>query len=81
MGAVISPMRSELPRGFLFWTAASPLPVLALSIDGTLSRLDGALLVAWFVVALFGVARSGRNLLDRESGERVSRPFVRLIGG
>src|SRR3954463_3433207 len=41
IGALIAPMRSELPRSFLLWTAASPLPVLALSLDGNLSRLDG----------------------------------------
>lgn len=81
IGALIAPMRSELPRSFLLWTAASPLPVLALSLDGTLSRIDGALLVAWFVVALLGVARTGRNLLDREASEPVSRPFARLLGG
>jgi cation:H+ antiporter len=81
IGALIAPMRSTLPRSFLLWTAASPLPVLLLSLDGTLSRLDGALLVAWFVAALFGVAKTGRSLLDRESAESVSRPFVRLLGG
>jgi cation:H+ antiporter len=81
IGALIAPLRSQLPRGFLLWTAASPLPVLALSLDGTLSRLDGALLVVWFVVALLGVARTGRSLLGRESSDYVSRPFARLVGG
>lgn len=81
IAALIAPMRSELPRSFLLWTAASPLPVLALSLDGTLSRLDGAILVAWFVVALLGVAKTGRNLIGRESGDSVSRPFARLVGG
>jgi cation:H+ antiporter len=81
IGALIAPMRSDLPRSFLVWTAASPFPVLALGLDGTLSRLDGTLLLVWFVVALLGVARTGRNLLDREPSESVSHPFARLLGG
>lgn len=80
-GAVIAPMRSELPRSFLLWTAASPLAVLALGLDGTLSRLDGALLLVWFCVALAGVARAGRHLLERAPGAAASHPVLRLIGG
>src|SRR2546428_4439465 len=81
LGALIAPIRSEFPRSFLVWTAAAPLPVLAFGLDGTLSRVDGALLVAWFLVPLLGVARTGRSLLDRGADERISRPFLRLIGG
>ena len=81
IAALIAPIRSDLPRRFLLWTAVSPLPVLLLSLDGRLSRLDGALLVGWFGVALLGVARTGRSLLDHESAQQVPRPFLRLIGG
>jgi cation:H+ antiporter len=81
LAALIAPIRSDLPRSFLLWTAASPLPLLALSLDGRLSRVDGALLVVWFVVSLLGVARTGRGLLYAGEGERIGRPFVRLIGG
>ncbi len=81
IGALIAPMKSTLPKSFLFWTAASPLGVVLLSLDGELSRLDGALLIIWFAVTLVGVARSGRGLLDRESEGRIKRPFLRLIGG
>ena len=81
IGALIAPMKSTLPKSFLFWTAASPLGVVLLSLDGELSRLDGALLIIWFAVTLVGVARSGRGLLDRESEARIKRPFLRLIGG
>jgi Ca2+/Na+ antiporter len=52
-----------------------------LSLDGDLSRLDGALLIAWFLVALVGVARSGRSLMDREPASQIRRPVLRLIGG
>jgi cation:H+ antiporter len=81
IGALIAPIESKLPRNFLIWTALSPLAVVLLSLDGGLSRLDGALLIAWFFVALFGVALSGRSLIDREPGPRIRRPFLRLIGG
>jgi cation:H+ antiporter len=80
VGALIAPIESRLPRSFLLWTAASPLPILLLSLDGGLSRLDGLLLILWFAVALFGVARSGRNLLAVDPAP-VRRPFVRLLGG
>ena len=40
IGALIAPIRASLPRAFLLWTAAAPLPTLLLSLDGDLSRLD-----------------------------------------
>jgi cation:H+ antiporter len=81
LGGVIAPMRVELPTRFALWIAVAPLPLLALAVDGDLSRLDGALLVAWWVVSLVGLAISGRGLLADESVERVRRPGVRLVAG
>jgi cation:H+ antiporter len=81
LGALIAPIRSDLPRRFLLWTAAAPLPLLLVALDGRLSRLDGVLLLGWFVVSLIGVARTGRGLVDSAPGKPISRPFVRLIGG
>src|ERR687891_316752 len=52
LAALISPIRARLPGKALAWTALGPLPLVALALDGTISRLDGALLVAWFAVAL-----------------------------
>src|SRR3954447_26331686 len=49
LGGVIAPMRATLPRRFALWTALAPLPLLAFGLDGRLSRVDGALLVAWSV--------------------------------
>src|SRR5690242_12235061 len=63
LGGLISPMRVELPPRFAAWTALAPLPLLAFAVDGRISRLEGALLVLWFLVALVGAARSGRSLL------------------
>lgn len=61
LGGLASPMRSDLPRSFALWTAAAPVPLVLVSLDGEISRPDGALLVIWFVLALAGVARSGRS--------------------
>lgn len=81
LSGMIAPIESRLPPAVLLWTAAAPLPLAALSADGELSRLDGGLLVAWFLVALIGVARSGRRLLS-DDGERHGRAFlVRLAAG
>src|SRR5439155_15589643 len=58
IGALIAPLRPGLPLGVMAWSAVAPLPLVALAADGRLSRLDGALLVAWFAVALTGMARA-----------------------
>ena len=82
LGAVIAPMRAELSRGFAGWTAIAPLPLLAFGIDGQLSRLEGGVLVLWFVLALIGAAGTGRNLLAGEGDKsRERHPFARLLGG
>lgn len=79
LGALLAPMKSELPRRFLVWTAVSPLPAVLLARDGLLSRFDGAILVVWFVIVLAGVARSGGALVQREPEPRASRPLARLL--
>jgi cation:H+ antiporter len=81
IGALIAPIRTKLSPTSLAWTAAAPLPLLVLSLGGTLSRLDGALLVLWFGIAIFGLARSDRSMLGDQEAPRKRRPFVPLIGG
>jgi cation:H+ antiporter len=81
LGGLIAPMRVVLPPRFALWIAAAPLPLLVFAEDGHLSRVEGALLVAWWVVSLVGLAVSGRDLLADESAERVRRPGVRLVAG
>src|SRR5947208_2091078 len=81
LGGLIAPIRVELPRPFLVWTALTPLPLLAFAVDGRLSRLEGGLLILWFVVTLLGLARSGRALLAGEDDEHVRRPLARLVVG
>jgi cation:H+ antiporter len=81
LGALIAPLRAELPRSVLGWTAAAPLPLLGLALDGELSRLDGGLLLAWFAVAMTGLARSGRGLLGDPLERPARHPALRLAGG
>ena len=81
LGGVIAPMRVVLPPRFALWIAAAPLPLLVLAEDGHLSRVEGAVLVGWWVVSLVGLAVSGRDLLADESAEQVRRPGVRLLAG
>jgi cation:H+ antiporter len=81
LGGLIASMRVELPPRFAVWTAVAPLPLLAFALDGDLTRVEGALLVAWAVAALVGLARSGRGLLADEDDERVRRPGLRLLVG
>jgi cation:H+ antiporter len=82
LGGVIAPMRVELPRRFLAWTAGAPLPLVAFAVDGHLSRLEGGALVGWSAVALTGAARSGRALLAGERPDgRERHPVARLLAG
>jgi cation:H+ antiporter len=63
LGALVTPLRSQLSRAVLAWTAAAPVPLLLLALDGEVSRLDGGLLLGWFVLAMAGLWRAGRGLL------------------
>ncbi len=82
LGGLIAPIRVELPRRFAVWIAITSLPLLAFGIDGRISRLEGGVLVIWSVVALVGLARSGRALLAADGEEeRVRRPGLRLFLG
>jgi cation:H+ antiporter len=81
LAALIAPIRARIPTAALAWTAAAPLPLVALGLDGSLSRLDGGLLILWFAIALAGMIRAGRALLEPEEPERRRHPFAWLIGG
>lgn len=78
LAALIAPLRAKLPTPVLLWTAAAPLPLLGLSLDGGLSRLDGLILVAWFVASLTGLARSGRHLIEVDDDD--DEPPLRFAG-
>jgi cation:H+ antiporter len=63
LGALVAPLRAQLPRAVLAWTGAAPVPLLLLALDGEVSRLDGGLLLGWFFLAMAGLWRAGRGLL------------------
>ena len=79
--AVVAPFRAPLPRQVYAWVAAAPVPLLALAVDGELSRADGAGLVAWFGVATAGLVLSGRGLLRAETPRPRRFAVARLAGG
>jgi len=81
IAAAVRPIRAALPRGVLAWTAAAPFPLLALGLDGRLSRLDGTALVIWFGVAISAIALSGRDLVGTELGSRRRFALVRMVAG
>jgi cation:H+ antiporter len=82
LGGLITPIRVGLPIRFAVWTAISPLPLFAFAVDGHLSRLEGGLLVVWSIIALAGLAQSGRDLLAGEDeDEHARRPVLRLLVG
>ena len=82
LGGLIAPIRVELPTRFAVWTAISPVPLFAFAVGGHISRLEGGLLVIWSVVALIGLARSGRELMvDEDEDEHVRWPGLRLVLG
>ncbi len=79
--ALFAPVRVEVPRGVAVWTAVAPLPLLAVAVDGTISRLDGAILLAWSAIALVGLARAGKGALEPPSLEGKRFPLGRLALG
>jgi cation:H+ antiporter len=79
-GALVGPLEARLPAAVLVWTAMAPAPLLLVSLDGEISRLDGGLLLAWFVLAMAGLWRSGRGLLTADV-ERKRRVLLRVVGG
>lgn len=80
VGALVGPLEARLPSAVLVWTATAPAPLLIVSLDGEISRLDGGLLLAWFALAMAGLWRSGRSLLTAEV-ERKQRVLLRVVGG
>ena len=83
LAAVIRPLDANLPSKPLAAAGASPLALVVLSLDGDLSRLDGGLLIVWFVVVMTVLARTGRGIISEgaDDDDAKRRPLVRLIGG
>ena len=84
IGALLAPLRTTLPRPFLFTTAVSGAPLALLSLDRELSRLDGVLLVIWFILGMIFLFRTTGSLMTAEDDkphERKRYPLVWLVGG
>jgi cation:H+ antiporter len=81
LSAIAAPIAADLPLAVLVWTAAAPLPLVAVGLDGQLSRSNGVLLIVWFVICLAGMAFAGRHLTGGPTPERVSRPVLRMVAG
>jgi cation:H+ antiporter len=78
--ALIAPIRAELPWRVYALTAVAPLPLLALALDGTITRVDGGILAAWSIAALVAIAR----VPGRREELETARPrfgLLRLLGG
>jgi cation:H+ antiporter len=81
LSAAMAPIRAALPVPVLLWTAAAPLPLLAVGIDGDLSRLDGLLLLVWSAAAIGGMAYAGRDLPGADPSPRRRHAVWRMLGG
>jgi cation:H+ antiporter len=51
-----------------------------LALDGRLGRLEGALLVLWFVAVIWAIVRAGR-VFEPEPPERRRFALLRVLGG
>src|SRR5687768_4456514 len=58
LGAILVPIRLALPRVFLLTTAFAGAPLALLAADGTLTRVDGGVLIAIFCVAMIVLHRT-----------------------
>jgi cation:H+ antiporter len=86
LGAILVPFRVSLPRQFLLTTAFTGAPLALLAADGALSRVDGAILIATFCVAMIGLHRSTGAVSagdpdDEGNWRRRGHPWVWLLGG
>ncbi|MFB6166470.1 MAG: sodium:calcium antiporter [Haloarculaceae archaeon] len=76
LGGLLVPFEVETPPRYLALTGVAPLALLALSLDGRLSRLDGAVLVAAFVPAMWLLYR-----WERRRDRRYLQPEADLDDG
>src|SRR5215218_6876496 len=86
LGATLVPFRVSLPREFFVTTAFAGAPLALLASDGTLSRVDGGILIATFCVAMIILHRFTGAVSEGEPGDdddpqRKSHPWAWLLGG
>lgn len=61
LAGVLTPFETSVPRSYLLLTLLSPTLLFALALDGTLSRVDGAILTGSFLPLLVIVYALERN--------------------
>lgn len=83
MAALIRPLEAQIPWRPLAAAAASPLALVVLGLDGTLSRGDGGLLIVWFITVMVVLAKTGRRIVAQsdDNDDGTTHPLARLVGG
>lgn len=82
LSASAAPIAATLPAPVLAWSLAGPLPLLALALDGRLSRGDGGVLLAWSLICLAGLAYAGRGVMGDRPPPRPRRfALLRMLAG
>lgn len=67
--AFLVPLKVEVPRKYIYLTLVSPLPMLVLMWDGTLSRLDGLILLLISIPLIAYIVRDSRRQVFLEEDE------------
>jgi cation:H+ antiporter len=81
LSAAAAPIRASLPGPVLVWSMAGPLPLLALGLDGALTRVEGAVLLVWSVICLAGLAYAGRGLTGGQPLRSRRFAVLRMVVG
>lgn len=83
LAAVVAPFSVRTPRPVLLAAAFATAVSVALLVDGTLSRVDGGILLATFFPLVAAVALSVRRAGQTPDpvGERPRRLWLRLLAG
>jgi cation:H+ antiporter len=81
LSAATAPIRAELPAPVLAWSIAGPVPLLAFGLDGSLTRDEGGVLLAWSLICLGGLAYSGRGIVASQPLRSRRFALVRMLVG
>lgn len=80
--ALVAPFEVAVPRALFAAPAFAVVLPTVLLLDGTLSRVDGALLVAAYPPLVYAIFRSrGDAIAPDEEVERPSHPLLRVAAG
>ena len=74
---VLTPFETEVPHSYLLLIVGSPILLIALALDGTLTQFDGAILTFAFVPAFGGIYALERN---RETRYLASEEVEEALG-